>query len=112
MLIVGIMERMDCRPTTYEETARRDQAATSQTQKIPVNSDRRLKVTTANLAAVPVLKKLYAMLLMDKPLVIKATMVARVRICFMKSLVRPMHRRNASEDIVVFHFSETSYAVS
>ena len=78
--MVGIMERMDCSPTTYEDTARRDQAATSQTQKIPVNSDRRLRVTTANLAAVPVLKKLYAMLLIDKPLVIKATIVAELEL--------------------------------
>ena len=73
---------------------------------MPVNSDRRLKVTTANLEAAPMLKKLYAMLLMDNPLVIKATIVARVSICFMKSLVRPMQRRNASEDMDVSHFYE------
>ena len=49
------------------------------------------------------------MLLMDNPLVIKATIVARVRTCFMKSLDRPIQRRNASEDMAIFHFSWTDY---
>lgn len=106
MLKVGIIERMDWRPITYEDTARRDQAARSQTQKMLVSSDRRLMVITSNLEAVPLLKKMYAMLLMAKPLVIKPTIADKVRTCFMKSNDRPIHKRSASEDIAVFHFSE------
>jgi len=79
--------------------ARRDQAATTQTVKILVSSARRLKVTTSNLEAVPVVKKLFAMLLMAKPPVIKPTRAARVRTCIMKSLDRPMLSRSISEDM-------------
>ena len=106
MLKVGIMERMEWSPITYEDTVRRDQAARSQTQKMLVNSDRRLMVTTSNLEAVPLLKKMYAMLLMAKPLVINPTIADKVRTCLMKSTYRPMHKRSTSEDIAAFHFSE------